>query len=141
MVQPDGKRQRVMLAAQDKVIDLVPDGHCCRLGFTAVKEQFVGVTGGLQVKNRAGGILFPIVRGLAATFGSEPGPTARKIGAFLMQVEYQATCVTTAMWCASRSTGRNFPGFWPGRTKWRGSSRQRVSPTWRWIWKVTGRAA
>ena len=38
---------------------------------------------------RSGGILFPIVRSLASVFGSEPGATARKIGAFLLVVSFQ----------------------------------------------------
>jgi len=46
---------------------------------------------------RAGGIIYPIVRALASTFGSEPGATARKIGAFLMKMEFQATVITSAM--------------------------------------------
>lgn len=50
---------------------------------------------------RAGGILFPVVRSLAASFGSEPGPTARKAGAFLMITEYQANLVTSAMFLTS----------------------------------------
>ncbi|HEY8498702.1 MAG TPA: anion permease [Limnochordales bacterium] len=50
---------------------------------------------------RAGGILFPVVRSLAASFGSEPGPTARRAGAFLMLSEYQANLVTSAMFLTS----------------------------------------
>jgi DASS family divalent anion:Na+ symporter len=50
---------------------------------------------------RAGGIIYPIVRALSSTFGSEPGHTARKIGAFLMVMEYQATCITSAMFMTS----------------------------------------
>ena len=46
---------------------------------------------------RAGGIIYPIVRALSSTFGSEPGNTARKIGAFLMTMEFQATVITSAM--------------------------------------------
>lgn len=46
---------------------------------------------------RAGGIIYPIVRALSSTFGSEPGATARKIGAFLMKMEFQATVITSAM--------------------------------------------
>lgn len=46
---------------------------------------------------RAGGILYPIVRGLAAALGSEPGPTARRAGTFLMVTEYQCNVVTSAM--------------------------------------------
>jgi len=32
---------------------------------------------------RAGGVLFPIVRSLCSAFDSEPGPTARRVGAFM----------------------------------------------------------
>jgi DASS family divalent anion:Na+ symporter len=50
---------------------------------------------------RAGGIIYPIVRALAATFGSEPGESARRIGAFLMKMEFQATVITSAMFMTS----------------------------------------
>lgn len=46
---------------------------------------------------RAGGVLFPIVRGLATTFDSEPGPTAGRIGRFLMLSTYQVDVITSAM--------------------------------------------
>ncbi len=50
---------------------------------------------------RAGGIIFPIVKSLSSTFGSEPGDTARKIGAFLMKMEFQAVVITSAMFMTS----------------------------------------
>ena len=50
---------------------------------------------------RAGGIIYPIVRALSSTFGSEPGESARKIGAFLMKMEFQATVITSAMFMTS----------------------------------------
>ena len=50
---------------------------------------------------RAGGIIFPIVRSISNTLGSEPGDTARKIGAFLMKMEFQATVITSAMFMTS----------------------------------------
>jgi len=53
---------------------------------------------------RAGGILYPIIRSLCSTFGSEPGDTARKIGAFLMKLEYQATVITSAMFMTSMAS-------------------------------------
>jgi divalent anion:Na+ symporter, DASS family len=46
---------------------------------------------------RAGGILFPIVRSLASCLGSEPGPTAKRVGAFLVFNEFQSNLVTSAM--------------------------------------------
>jgi DASS family divalent anion:Na+ symporter len=50
---------------------------------------------------RAGGVLYPIVRSLCSTFGSEPGDTARKIGSYLMLMEYQGTVITSAMFMTS----------------------------------------
>jgi divalent anion:Na+ symporter, DASS family len=50
---------------------------------------------------RTGGVLFPIVKSLASTYGSEPGPTARRIGAFLMLNAYMVHCVTCAMFLTS----------------------------------------
>ena len=71
------------------------------LAYAVVGSELVLSPGIPSNTARAGGIMFPIVRGLALTFGSEPGETARKIGAFLMQVEYQATVITTAMFMTS----------------------------------------
>src|SRR4029453_7873377 len=46
---------------------------------------------------RAGGILFPVTLNVAKVFGSEPGPTADRIGAFLMKTLYQGDLVVSAM--------------------------------------------
>ena len=46
---------------------------------------------------RGGGILYPIVKSLSLAFNSEPGPTARKIGAYLMTSTFQVNCITSAM--------------------------------------------
>jgi divalent anion:Na+ symporter, DASS family len=46
---------------------------------------------------RGGGIIFPITRSVAAAFGSEPGPTARRIGSYLMLVSFHTTYVGSAM--------------------------------------------
>jgi len=46
---------------------------------------------------RAGGILYPIVRSLGSALGSEPGPTARRAGAFLLLSGYHCNMVTSAM--------------------------------------------
>ena len=50
---------------------------------------------------RAGGILYPIVKSLSTAFGSEPGPTSRRVGAYLMQTTYQANTITSAMFLTS----------------------------------------
>jgi len=52
---------------------------------------------------RVGGVLYPIVRSLCSAFGSEPGPTARRVGSFLMICTYQseATISSTFMTASS----------------------------------------
>jgi DASS family divalent anion:Na+ symporter len=50
---------------------------------------------------RAGGIIFPIVRSLASAFDSEPGESSRRVGAYLTENSFQATCITSAMFMTS----------------------------------------
>jgi DASS family divalent anion:Na+ symporter len=51
---------------------------------------------------RCGGILFPIARSLAQAYDSEPGPTAARLGTFLMALVYQCEVVV----CATFLTGQ-----------------------------------
>jgi DASS family divalent anion:Na+ symporter len=52
---------------------------------------------------RSGGVIFPIVRSLCDVFDSQPGPTARRIGSFLMQAEYQGNGITSTMFMTASS--------------------------------------
>jgi L-tartrate/succinate antiporter len=46
---------------------------------------------------RSAGVIFPIIRSIPALYGSAPGPTARRIGAYLMWTAFAATSVTSSM--------------------------------------------
>lgn len=46
---------------------------------------------------RAGGIIFPVARSLAAAYDSEPDDGAERIGSFLMASAFQVNAVTSAM--------------------------------------------
>jgi DASS family divalent anion:Na+ symporter len=46
---------------------------------------------------RAGGILFPVALNVARAFGSEPGPTAPRIGQFLMLALFHGDLIVSAM--------------------------------------------
>jgi divalent anion:Na+ symporter, DASS family len=46
---------------------------------------------------RGGGIMFPVTRSVAQAAGSEPGPSAPRLGAFLMLVGFHATYTASAM--------------------------------------------
>jgi divalent anion:Na+ symporter, DASS family len=51
-----------------------------------------------SVTARAGGVVFPIAKGLAKTFGSDPETgTQHRIGTYLMLVSYQGSVITSAM--------------------------------------------
>jgi len=74
------------------------------LAYSIVASELVLAPATPSNTARAGGIIYPIVRALSSTFGSEPGETARKIGAFLMLMEYQATVITSAMFMTSMAS-------------------------------------
>ena len=52
---------------------------------------------------RSGGIIFPIARSLAGTYGSEPGATAGRLGAFLTVLVYQADVIICAMFLTGQA--------------------------------------
>jgi L-tartrate/succinate antiporter len=46
---------------------------------------------------RSGGTIFPVIKNIPPLYGSEPGPTARKIGSYIMWTAFATTCLTSAM--------------------------------------------
>ena len=46
---------------------------------------------------RSGGIVFPVVRAIPPLYGSLPGESAGKVGAYLMWTAFAATCVTSSL--------------------------------------------
>ncbi len=57
-----------------------------------------------SVSARAGGIVFPIARSVAEAYESTPGPTRRRLGAFLMKAVYQADIVACAMFLTGQAS-------------------------------------
>ena len=53
---------------------------------------------------RSGGIVFPITRSLADAYDSRPGPTARRLGAFLITMVYQCDVILCAMFLTGQSS-------------------------------------
>jgi len=60
---------------------------------------------------RGGGIVYPIARSVATAFGSEPGPTAPRIGSFLMLVSFHTTYVASAMFLTAMAANPIIAGF------------------------------
>src|SRR5262249_59369987 len=52
---------------------------------------------------RSAGVIYPIVRCIPALYGSAPGPTARRIGAYLMWTAFAATSITSSMFLTALS--------------------------------------
>jgi len=67
------------------------------LGYAIVLADLVMAPMTASNTARAGGILFPIALNVARVFGSEPGPTAPRIGSFLMLALYHGDLVVSAM--------------------------------------------
>lgn len=53
---------------------------------------------------RSGGIIFPVARSLAEAYDSTPGPTARRLGAYLMTTIYQSDVVACAMFLTGQAS-------------------------------------
>ena len=72
------------------------------LGFALTLTEFVLASFIPSNAARSGGIIFPIAKSLAAAYDSQPGPTAGRLGTFLMVFLYQG-CVAN---CAIFLTGQ-----------------------------------
>jgi L-tartrate/succinate antiporter len=46
---------------------------------------------------RSGGTIYPVIKNIPPLYGSEPGPTARKIGSYLMWTAFATTCLTSSI--------------------------------------------
>lgn len=67
------------------------------LGYAIAASEFVFCPATPSSAARGGAILFPIIKSLASAFGSEPGATAKRMGAYLMQVGFQSNCMSGAL--------------------------------------------
>jgi divalent anion:Na+ symporter, DASS family len=52
---------------------------------------------------RSGGIIFPIAKSIAEAYDSKPGPTATRLGAFLMAFLYQCEVIICAMFLTGQA--------------------------------------
>src|SRR5581483_9386876 len=52
---------------------------------------------------RCGGITFPVAKSIAETYDSRPGPSARRLGAFLMSFVYQCEVIICAMFLTGQA--------------------------------------
>jgi DASS family divalent anion:Na+ symporter len=72
-----------------------------RLGYAVVSAGMLVAPFVPSDTARGGGVVFPVTRSLALAFASEPGPTARKIGSFLMLVCFHGNYLASAVFLTS----------------------------------------
>jgi DASS family divalent anion:Na+ symporter len=72
-----------------------------RLGYALLAADLVMAPVTPSNTARAGGVLFPVARGVARAFDSEPGPTASRLGTFLMKALYQGDLVVSGLFLTS----------------------------------------
>ena len=53
---------------------------------------------------RAGGTIFPLAKSIAESYGSRPGPTAERLGAFLMPLLYQTDVIVCAIFLTGQAS-------------------------------------
>ena len=76
--------------------------HSLGLSYALGSTEMVLATVIPSTGARSGGIIFPIAKSLAEAYESRPGPTARRLGAFLMPSVYQCNVIV----CATFLTGQ-----------------------------------
>jgi citrate:succinate antiporter/L-tartrate/succinate antiporter len=67
------------------------------LGYAITLADLVLAPGTPSNTGRSAGIIYPVVRGIPALYGSEPGPTARQIGSYILWTAFASTGVTSSM--------------------------------------------
>src|SRR6187549_137845 len=78
--------------------------HSLGLGYALASTETVLATVIPSTGARSGGIIFPIAKSLAEAYESRPGPTARRLGAFLMASVYQCNVIVCAMFLTGQAS-------------------------------------
>ena len=72
-----------------------------KLGYSLMASEYILCTAIPSTAARGGAVMFPIIKSLASAFDSEPGPSAKKIGSYLIQVGFQCNTVSGALFLTS----------------------------------------
>ena len=74
------------------------------LGYALVSTDMVLASVIPSNAARSGGIIFPVAKSLAEAYESKPGPTAQRLGAFLMTLLYQCDVIICAMFLTGQAS-------------------------------------
>jgi citrate:succinate antiporter/L-tartrate/succinate antiporter len=72
-------------------------GRTLGLGYAIALADLALAPGTPSNTARSAGNLFPVIRSIPGLYGSEPGPSARRIGSYLMWTAFAVTAVTSSM--------------------------------------------
>jgi DASS family divalent anion:Na+ symporter len=78
--------------------------HTLGLGYSLISTDMLLATIIPSTGARSGGIIFPVAKSIAETYESRPGPTARRLGAFLTTVLYQSDVIICAMFLTGQAS-------------------------------------
>ena len=78
--------------------------HSLGLSYALGSTEMVLATVIPSTGARSGGTIFPIAKSLAEAYESRPGPTANRLGAFLMVSVYQCNVVVCAMFLTGQAS-------------------------------------
>lgn len=82
------------------------------LSYGLLASEFILSPAIPSVTARTGGVIFPIVKGLAHSFDSNPEDgTERRIGSYLMKVSYQGSVITSAMFLTAMAANPFLAGL------------------------------
>ncbi len=71
--------------------------HTLGLGYAIALSDLVLAPATPSNTARSGGTIYPIISNIPRIYGSEPGPTAGKIGTYVMWTAFAATAVTSSL--------------------------------------------
>lgn len=78
--------------------------HSLGLGYSLITTDMVLASVIPSNGARSGGIIFPVAKSIAETYDSTPGPTARRLGAFLTTLLYQCDVIVGAMFLTGQAS-------------------------------------
>ncbi len=78
--------------------------HSLGLGYSLVSTDFLLASMIPSTGARSGGVVFPIAKSLCEAYDSRPGPTARRLGAFLMPLLYQCDVIICAIFLTGQAS-------------------------------------
>lgn len=81
------------------------------VSYSLVMSDVTLAAGIPSITARSGGIILPVARSIAELYESKPGPTADRLGTFLMIALYQGSAVACAMFMTGQASNVLVAGF------------------------------